>query len=421
MLAFIYTALLYLIAPLALAATALRGLRDPAYRDRLRERLGRTRVRFAVPPIWIHAVSVGEVQAAAALVRAVRRRYPQRPLLITTATPTGAQRVSALFGDSARHAYLPYDLPGAVRRFLTTIGPAIAVIMEREIWPNLFRECGRRGIPILLASARLSERSAQRHRRLARLFGQALAGDVTIAAQTALDAERFRALGADSARVHVTGNVKFDLDIAPDVRRAGESLRSTQFAARPVWVAGSTHEEEEDVLLDAHERARSSLPELLLILVPRHPYRFDQVRAWLKARRVPFVARSSADPVTADTSVLLGDTLGELPMFYAACDMAFVGGSLVPVGGHNLLEPAALARPILVGPHNFNGEEIAQMFLANDAAVEVHSASPLSAALVELATDPARRTEMGTRGRAIVESNGGALERVMQLIEPMLR
>src|SRR5688572_13395208 len=233
MLRLLYSALLYVFAPLAFAATAIRGLRDPSYRDRLPERLGFTKLRFAAPPIWIHAVSVGEVQAAAALVRALASRYPQHPMLITTATPTGAQRVQALFGDSARHAYLPYDLPGAVRRFLGRTTPALAIVMEREIWPNLFRACFARRIPILLASARISDRSGRRHRRFAGLFRDALACDVTIAAQTEADAERFRAIGIAPEAVHVTGNIKFDLEVPDDVRRTGAHIRAG-FAHRPV-------------------------------------------------------------------------------------------------------------------------------------------------------------------------------------------
>lgn len=417
MLRLVYTALLYLLAPLALAATALRGLRDPLYRDRLSERLGFTRVVPPSAPIWIHAVSVGEVQAAAALVRGLRRRYPQRAMLITTATPTGAQRVRALFGESVQHAYLPYDVPGAVRRFLNALEPTIAIIMEREIWPNLFRECEQRGIPVVLASARLSEQSARRHRRLAGLFQPALASNVAIAAQTPADAERFHAIGAPGDRVHVTGNIKFDLEIDEAVRAAGEALRTSQFPGRLVWVAGSTHEKEEDIVLDAHERVRATHPDALLILVPRHPNRFDQVHTWLKSRGVRFAARSAGEPVTAGTSVLLADTLGELLMFYAACDIAFVGGSLVPIGGHNLLEPAALARPILIGPHNFNGADIAQMLLENGAAIEVRSAQRLSKAIIDLAANPPQRADMGARGREIVATNRGALERVLEIIE----
>ena len=419
MLRLLYSALLYVVAPLAFVATALRGLRDASYRDRLTERLGFTALRFDAPPIWIHAVSVGEVQAAAALVRSLASRYPKHPIMVTTATPTGAQRVRALFGDSVRHAYLPYDLPGAVRRFLASTTPALAIVMEREIWPNLFRACYARRIPILLASARISDRSGQRHRRFAGLFRDALACDVTIAAQTDADAERFRAIGIPAAAVHVTGNVKFDLEVPQDVRRAGSHIRA-EFAHRPVWIAGSTHEREEDIVLDAHERVRAARNDALLLLVPRHPNRFDAVKSWLRGRNVRFVTRSAREAIAADTSVLLVDTLGELLNFYAAANVAFVGGSLVPIGGHNLLEPAALNRPIIVGPHTFNAADVAQMFLSNGAAVQVESASELGAAVLDLLTNAARRDQMIARAHAILQANRGALARLLALAEKLL-
>jgi len=416
MLRLLYSAAVCVAAPLVLGATSLRGVRDASYRDRLAERLGFTRVRFESQPLWVHAVSVGEVQAAAALVRALQARY-QHPLLITTATPTGAQRAAALFGDSVRHAYLPYDTPGAVKRFLNRTQPRIAVIMEREIWPNLFHHCAQRRIPVVLTSARISAASARRHMSLAALFRPALAQNVTIGAQTGADAERYAALGAPLSAVHVTGNIKFDLEIAETVRREGETLRREQFASRPIWVAGSTHEAEEGVLLDAHERVRAVQPDALLILVPRHPNRFAQVAAWLQSRRVQYVARSSGAPVERRHEVLLADTLGELVMLYAAADVAFVGGSLAPVGGHNLLEPAALARPILVGPHNFNAPDIARMFLENGGALQVSSAEELATQLLDLFDDPDRRQQLGALARSVVDDNRGALERALQLID----
>ncbi|HEY0940496.1 MAG TPA: lipid IV(A) 3-deoxy-D-manno-octulosonic acid transferase [Steroidobacter sp.] len=434
MLRSVYTALLYVFAPIALAVTALRGVRDPAYRDRLPERLGFTRIfsgaesepvprvrgPSAQPPLWIHAVSVGEVQAAAPLVRALLKEYPQHSLLITTATPTGAQRVQSLFGGAVRHAYLPYDLPGAVRRFLDRVRPSLAIVMEREIWPNLFRECERRRIPILLASARISERSALRHKKLAALFSDALSGNVTVAAQTTQDAERYRSIGA--RRVLVTGNVKFDIEAPEAARKAGEELRATQLAGRPVWVAGSTHDGEEQQLLEAHRLVLEQRPDALLVLVPRHPNRFDAVHAWLKSEQIAYAARSRNESMTAATTVLLVDTLGELMTFYAAADIAFVGGSLIStVGGHNLLEPAVLQRPILVGPHNFNAPDIAQLMMERGAARQVDSAAQLAAAILELYTDPTARAEMGAKGYAIVAENRGALQRIMELIEPLLQ
>lgn len=422
MLRSVYTALLYVFAPFALAGTALRGVRDPAYRDRLPERLGFTRVlqRSQARPIWVHAVSVGEVQAAAPLVRVLLKKHPRHPLLITTTTPTGAQRVRALFSDSVHHAYLPYDLPGAVRRFVDRVRPSIAIVMEREIWPNLFSECHRRSIPVVLASGRISEQSAVRHRRFAKLFREALASNVTVAAQTSQDAQRYRSIGARD--VEITGNVKFDIEAPAEARQAGASLRAAQFASRLVWVAGSTHAGEEDQVLAAHRLVTRQRPDALLILVPRHPNRFDAVRSWLKAQQVTFVSRSRGEPVTAATSVLLADTLGELMMFYAAADIAFVGGSLLAtVGGHNLLEPAVLERPVLVGPNNFNAPDIAQLMLESGAARQVNSAEQLAATIQELAADPAMRLRMGATGSEMVAANRGALDRVLRLVEARLQ
>jgi 3-deoxy-D-manno-octulosonic-acid transferase len=413
----IYTALLYVAAPVVFALTAWRGIRDPAYRDRLGERFGLTSLRGDGSAIWVHAVSVGEVQAAAPLIRALRQRHPQRTLIVTTTTPTGAQRVRALFPDTVRHAYLPYDLPGAVNRFLDRVRPQHAIVMETEVWPNLYRACARRGIPIALASARLSEKSVRRYRRFAGVFGPALR-DLAIGAQTQADAQRFIAIGANPSRVHVTGNIKFDIEVPAQVQADGAALRSASFAGRKVWVAGSTHAGEEDEVLEAHRRVLKLHPDALLILVPRHPNRFDQVRTWLDDSSMRFVSRSRQERVNAGIEVLFADTLGELLMLYAAADVAFVGGSLVPlIGGHNLLEPAALAKPILTGPHHANGQDIAQLLLADGAAQEVRGADDLAAAVGKLFAHPERRKEMGEKAQAVVASNRGALARAMELID----
>ncbi|MBB6095718.1 3-deoxy-D-manno-octulosonic-acid transferase [Povalibacter uvarum] len=417
MLRLLYTLLLYVAAPIALAATMWRGVRDPLYRERWGERFGFSRTRTQVPTIWVHAVSVGEVQAAAALIRELRKRYPDPPLIVTTATPTGAQRVNALFGDAVRHVYLPYDLPGAVRRFLDRIQPRIAVMMETEVWPNLYRECGRRQIPIVLASARLSEKSVRRFRRISSLFREALNQDLTIGAQTRADADRFIEVGAPASRVHVTGNIKFDIEVAPNVRATGEALRTAEFFGRFVWIAGSTHEGEEDIVLAAHRQLIAKRSDALLVLVPRHPNRFDRVRQWLGQQGMAFVCRSRGESAKEDTRVVLADTLGELLMLYAAGDVAFVAGSLVPIGGHNLLEPAALARPILTGPRNFNAPDIAKMLFESGGALQVNSADELAATLAMLSANPEKRAELGQAALGILEMNRGAVARVMEMIE----
>jgi 3-deoxy-D-manno-octulosonic-acid transferase len=420
MLRLFYNLCLYLLAPAALLLTAWRGWRNPLYRGRLGERLGYVRSQFNSPVIWIHAVSVGEVQASTPLLRALQQRYPQQQLLVTTATPTGAQRVAALSNATLSHCYLPYDLPGAVRRFLSRVRPCLAIVLETELWPNLFRECARRNIPVIVASARLSEKSVRRLRWATALFADVLAQNVLIAAQTTGDAQRFAQLGANQARLHVTGNLKFDLHIAPELREQGARLRAARFASRPVWVAGSTHEGEEAVVLAAHRQLQRAYPQALLVLAPRHPNRFEQVRQRLLAERIVHARRTVDAEIGADTSVLLLDTLGELMLFYAAADVAFVGGSLVPVGGHSLLEPAALGLPVLTGPYNFNAADVARMFLERGAALQVEDAEQLHAALSRLLSHSGESAVMGAHALELVAANRGALARLLLLIEPLL-
>ncbi|TLY86278.1 MAG: 3-deoxy-D-manno-octulosonic acid transferase [Gammaproteobacteria bacterium] len=418
---FVYLLAVYLAAPVICAVFLWRGLRDRGYWRNFRERFG-----FGAPArphgVWIHAVSVGEVQACAPLVGVLRQRYPELPLTVTAVTPTGAARARALFGNAAQVRYVPFDLPGAVRRFFARVQPRLAVIVETELWPNLYRECGRRRVPLVLASARLSARSAGRYRRLGALFRDTLSQAAVVAAQGTLDAERFQALGADPASTHVTGNLKFDFRLPPRTVERGARLREQYAPARALWVAGSTHGGgEEQALLEAQRRVRALHPEALLVLAPRHPQRFAEVAALLHQTGASFVRRSQGAAAAAQTcAVLLLDSLGELLDFYAAADVAFVGGSLVPIGGHNLLEPAALGVPILTGPYNSNGEEIARLLIAGGAAEVVRDAATLGARVSALLANPQARVRIGAQGRASVDSNRGALGKLLGLIEPLL-
>jgi 3-deoxy-D-manno-octulosonic-acid transferase len=417
----LYILAVYLTAPIISAVLLARGLGDRSYWSNFAQRFGFGAGR---PPggVWLHAVSVGEVQASAPLVAALHRRHPQLPLTVTTFTPTGAARARALFGNIAEVRYVPYDLPGSVRRFLKRVDPRLAVIFETELWPNLYRECGRRRVPLVLASARVSERSLGRYRRLGALFSDALSQASIVAAQGEADAARFRALGADAGSTHVTGNLKFDFDFPEDLGERGRRLRSHYAPRRALWVAGSTHDGEEAAVLEAQRWVRGTYPDALLVIAPRHPARFAAVAQQLKQAGVSFARRSDHGGVDdpAAPVVLLLDSVGELIEFYAAADVAFVGGSLVPVGGHNLLEPAALGVPVLTGPHNFNGADVARVLINGGAAEIVQDALELGERVTVLLSDPAQRAHIGSKGRAAVAGSRGALSRLLALIEPLL-
>jgi 3-deoxy-D-manno-octulosonic-acid transferase len=418
MMRLVYGVLTRVAAPVVFAATLVRAAKEPAHRTHLGERFGLGR-RVATPCLWLHAVSVGEVSAAAALVRALHASHPDMPFVLTTATPTGRAQAATLFGADVEVRFLPYDTPGSVRRFLARIRPRAAIIMETELWPNLLHECGRRGVPVLFASARLAARSVPRYRRFGTLFNAGLR-TAWVAAQSTADAERFIALGADPARTHVVGNLKFDMRLGEAVAENGRELRRGYLGARPVWTAGSTHAGEEDVVLDAHTVLERAVRGALLVLVPRHPQRFEGVAALLERRGLVFDRRGRSETVRPEAQVLLLDTMGELTAFYAASDTAFVGGSLVPVGGHNLLEPAALGVPVITGPHTQNGPEIARLLIDAGGALEVADGAALADAAARLLADPALRERMGESARRFVEAHRGSLVRLLALIEPLL-
>ncbi len=420
MIRFLYAVLTYLLLPVYALYWFVRGIFNRAYWNRFGQRFG---FGYPVIPngsIWIHAVSVGEVQAAVPLVRALARRYPERTLLVTTVTPTGAARVASAFCGTVEHCYIPFETPNAVRKFFNATNPRIALIMETEIWPNLYHACGVRGIPLVLVSARISPKSVDNYRKLLPLFRETLSYGIVIAAQSEADAERFRSLGARPERTRVTGNIKFDIELDPGLAGRGQALRDELFGARPVWVAASTHNREEELVLAAHRRIREAFPEALLVLVPRHPERFDVVRQLLEREAFPYVARTQERPADAATAVFLGDTMGEVPLFYSASDVAFVGGTLVPVGGHNLLEPAALGLPVVTGPHLFNTQEIADLFARLGALELVSDEAGLARAVGALLADPAEARRMGEAGRRIVLDNRGALARLLELIAPLV-
>jgi len=408
----------WLLAPFYLAALIWRGRKEPGAWRGLPERFG---FGAALPaPVWLHAASVGEVQAAATLVAALRKRDPQLPLLLTTTTAAGLARARTLFASAGIAVrYAPLDLPGCVRRFLRRVRPHLAIILETEIWPNLFRACGAAQVPLVLASARLSQRSVRRYRWLGSPLRGVLATVAQVAAQTPVDAERFAALGVPPARIEVTGSLKADFTVPEAVLANGLRLRDALGAQRPVWVAGSTHEIEEQQVLAAHRLVRQTHPRALLVLVPRHPRRFAAVAEWLRGEGVSFARQSRAEPV-ADAQVLLGDTMGQLLDFYAAADVAFVGGSLVRVGGHNLLEPAALARALVTGPHHANAREILQALREAGGVRVVSDAAQLGRTVAELFADADARRQLGVNALGVVTAGRGSCARVIERLAPLL-
>lgn len=411
----LYSLLLYLATPAALAYLALRGIGDRAYLRRWRERFAFFRRPERPGGIWIHAASLGEVNAAEPLIRALADAWPDRDLYLTTFTPTGSARVRERFGDDVFHVYSPLDLPGSVRRFFNRLRPGLAVIMETEIWPNLYHEMARRGIPSLLANARISDHSFDRYRYFSRLAGPALAGVSRIGAQSETDADRLRTIGAPADRLSVTGNLKFDIELPGGLQADGAAIRASWGDTRPVLVAGSTHEAEEAPLFDAFTRLLADLPDALLVLVPRHPERFDRAARAAADAGLRTARRSGHQNCPAGVQCYVIDAMGELLRYYAACDVAFVGGSLEPVGGHNVLEPAALARPVVVGPHTFNFADITRSLLDAGAAAQVADAGELAAVLGDLFGNPEQRGRMGEAGARLVKQGQGAVNRTLAL------
>lgn len=415
---YLYTFLFYLATPFIFLKLWWRSRREPAYRERLAERLGYYPFKLE-KCVWLHAVSMGETLAAIPLIKALQARYPQWPMLVTSMTPTGAAQVAKTFGDTVKHAYLPYDLPGAVNRFLNTMHPTVAVIMETELWPNLISACRHKNIPICLVNARLSAKSAKGYQCVSSITHEMLQKINAIAAHGKVDADRFIALGAPASRMQVTGNLKFDLQLPADLTAKAHALRQTLGADRFVWIAASTHEGEEEIILAAHKKIREIDSQALLVLVPRHPARFDEI-ANLCMQSFTVARRSQQQPCTKETAVYLGDTMGELLVMYGAADVTFVGGSLIPRGGHNMLEPGALEKPILSGPHLFNFAEISELFVNANAMIKVTEADALAEQVLMLMQDATRRAEMGARALGVVAANRGALAKQMVVIEKLV-
>ncbi|NDJ55550.1 3-deoxy-D-manno-octulosonic acid transferase [Enterobacteriaceae bacterium 4M9] len=420
MLQLLYTALFYLIQPLIWIRLWVRGRKAPAYRKRWGERYGFYRQPLQKGGIMLHSVSVGETLAAIPLVRALRHRYPSLPITVTTMTPTGSERVLSAFGRDVQHVYLPYDLPDAINRFLNAVEPRLVLVMETELWPNLIAALHRREIPLVIANARLSARSAKGYARLGKFVRTLLRRITLIAAQNEEDGERFIELGARRAQLSVTGSLKFDISVTPQMAAKSVTLRRQWAPHRPVWTAASTHEGEESVILAAHKALLQQFPNLLLILVPRHPERFPDAVALVRDAGLSYITRSSGEVPSGSTQVVVGDTMGELMLLYGMSDLAFVGGSLIERGGHNPLEPAAHAIPVLMGPHIFNFKDICARLEQADGLITVTDEASLVKEIGSLLSDEDYRSYYGRHAVEVLYQNQGALQRLLDLLEPYL-
>ena len=410
---YLYTLLLYLLVPWILVRLIWRAWREPGYLRYFGERFGSYRKMAGTPLIWIHAVSVGETRAAQPLVEALLRAYPQHYVLLTHMTPTGRETGKELFGGRVERCYLPYDLPGAVGEFLDHFNPRAGILMETEIWPNLIHACGKRGVPLYLVNARLSRKSWAGYRRLAGFTRRSLAGLAGIAAQSAEDAERFTGLGAHD--VSVTGNLKFDVTPPTAQLELAQNWRRLYGAGRPVLLAASTREGEEDLLLDELENI--DVPALLTVIVPRHPRRFDAVAALIAQRGVKLQRRTDETPIDPDTRIVLGNSMGEMIAYYGACDVAFVGGSLRPFGGQNLIEACAVGKPVLIGPSVYNFEDAVRQAVQAGVAIKVRNARALAREATRLLLDREASRRMGEAALAFCDAHRGATRKVMEMIK----
>jgi len=416
----LYSCLFYLGLPLALLKLWKRSRKAPAYAQRIGERFAHIPQRDD-QPLWIHAVSVGETVAIAPLIEQLLERQPDIPLLVTTTTPTGSERVKTLFGDRVSHCYCPYDLPHLLHRFLKRVKPRGLVIVETELWPNMLAACAKRKIPVLLANARLSERSARGYQKVSALTRPMMQQLSCVAAQDNEGGQRFVELGLSPEKLQVTGSIKFDHQPPADAVTNGLELRKQWGEHRPVLIAGSTREGGEDgMLLEVFGQLKQPYSELLLILVPRHLERFDSATQQAEAAGWN-TSRRSLNNATAQTDVFVGDSMGEMATYYAAADLCFVGGSLVETGGQNPLEPAMLGKPVFMGPHLFNFSDIAKQLEQAGGLTVVSNIDELTKVLKQRLENPEQARQQGATAHAFVEKNQGALERLYQLTENVFR
>lgn len=417
----LYCVIAYLLVPFVLLRLLWRSRELPEYRRRWNERFARGYKQNPKGGLWLHAASVGEVMAAVPLIRQFQQNYPDWPITITTITPTGSQQVKSIFGDEVFHVYVPYDIPTVVNRFLSRIQPQIAIFMETELWPNILHACGRRQIRVLIANARLSPKSVKGYRRFL-LITQAMFANIDIvAAQTAMEAKHFACLGFPENKLQITGNVKFDIQLPDNLLTDGLQLRQAWGVHRRVWIAASTHEGEDEIIIEAHRKVLDKSPDSMLIIVPRHPQRFQRVKQLCQEAGFITHSRTDTTPIHPSIQVFVGDTMGELLLFYATADIAFVGGSLISQGGHNVLEPAAIGLPCLTGPHVFNFVKANQLLHQAGTLFTVYNANELADRVGELLHDIPCCAKIGERARLVIEQNRGAVKRHMDIIDGLVQ
>ena len=418
---YFYTIVIYFLIPFILLRLLLVSFKYPSYRKKWYERFGFINWKESSKPIiWIHAVSIGEVNATRPIVNLLLKKYPHYQIIITTVTPTGAKTVVQQYKSTVFHFYLPYDIPYCVKKFIRTINPCILITMETEIWPNLYQTCHQSEIPILIVNARLSQKSMSGYQLFSGLIVNTLKLVDKVAAQTQADADRFITLGVSNKDISVVGNLKFDIDIPQSIKEEAEPLRHDFSVSRPIWMAASTHDGEEEIILNAHKSILSTHPDAILILAPRHPDRADKIFTICKKMGLHTIRRTEQESFSDQHNVFLLDTLGELQLYYAASEIAFVGGSLVNTGGQNMLEPAALNLPLITGPYTYNFLEVRNLLLESEALIVVSNSLGLSEKVIELIGDANLRHSMGERARAVVLANRGSSERVITMIKPYL-
>ena len=419
----LYALIIFLLIPAIMARLVFRALKQPGYAKRWHERLGFVTPCVKKNVIWLHTVSVGETLAAVPLVKALQKQYPNFHLNITCMTPTGSERIQAVFGNSVEHSYAPYDTPDAVARFLNSVKPVMLIIMETELWPNTIAACQKRKIPVILANARLSEKSARGYKRILPLVRPMLRSINSVIAQHKDDGARFVELGLPKAALTIGGNIKFDLSLNSDLQLQAISLKESWRgnSNRPILLAASTHDGEDEIILNGFNKIIASSEVMpLLVLVPRHPERFSRVEELCKSEGYVVAKRTQCEQDISKADILLGDTMGELMLFYGACDIAFVGGSMVPTGGHNMIEPATWGVPVISGPHLFNFSEASQLLLEGNAMVLCQDADSLAKQVLKLLQDDKLRNTMGESGRRITQQNRGALDILLTQIKKQL-